>query len=364
MKVSNGIQASAWRLAQAQSELGNDVTILSLGRRPKREESEQAATEGVRLMGVDKPGLFRREMFDMITELIRRKDHLIFHIHSIFIPQHTFLGFRLRKAGIPYVVKLGGTLLPEELVRKPVRKQLYLGLLEIRYLRGARGLIAVSNREKQDLEKRFPGQYVEFLPNAVIPEHSSSTAAVRDREIPRGFFLGKKDVIHKGIDRIFAVARKGGFSLDLYMIEHPQKEMNAEFARLCASGIPPSISIQPPVYGVEKQRALDHHDFYLHASRWEVFGNSILEAMFAGKPVILARECDLAEFVETHRLGLVVDFDSPSAVKQIADFLSDRREMTEAGIRGRNWALENSEPNRVAQKSLAIYEKMFSRLQN
>jgi Glycosyltransferase len=324
---------------------------------------EEAAIHGVRLEGVAKSDLFREEMFKLAKMNMEKPGKVIFHLHSVFIPQHTWLGLSLRKNGIPYCVKPGGNLLPEELARKTIRKRVYMGLVENRFLGHAGCLIGVSRREQEDLQRHFPSQIVELLPNAVIPSPDPGEEAGGDKGPPRGFFLGKKDVFHKGIDRIFRVAREGGFLIDLFIIEHPQPKLNREFARLCEQGLPASVSIRPPVYGEEKQRVLQQYDYYLHASRWEVFGNSILEAMLAAKPVILARECDLAEYVEKGRLGIVVDFDAGDAAERIAKFLSDRGEMVAAGRRARDWALKHSSPGQVAARSLEIYERIFQRFQ-
>jgi glycosyltransferase involved in cell wall biosynthesis len=364
LAFSNGVQSAAWNLAVAQAKLGLDVVILSLGRKPSNIEVEALADTNVHLDGLAKSELLSYSITRrFLDKWLSFGSSRIVHFHSVFIPQQTLLACCLRRRKIPYCVTFAGNFLAMELRRKSVKKALYRFLLEDSFARHASLLIAVSVQETTVIKGLFPTSRVEYLPNALLPPPAAPKSLnrinIRHASPPSGCFLGKKDLYHKGLDRLISTSSSIESSIDAYLIESNQAANNKEFENYLSRHNSPYFSVLGAVYGEQKFQVLSCYDYYIHLARWEVFGVAILEAMSVGLPVILSRECDLSHFVEEEHLGLVVDYNKADAMTQIRAYLGDRGRMRGDGSRAASWARQFTEPHRLALTSRTFYQSML-----
>jgi glycosyltransferase involved in cell wall biosynthesis len=88
------------------------------------------------------------------------------------------------------------------------------------------------------------------------------------------------------------------------------------------------------LYGPRRTEAYVDSDVYVLPSRYEIFGNTVLEAMACGTPTIVTDCCGLAEFVS--KIGIVVSRNPWELRAAIARSLEDeglrRRFMKESAI--------------------------------
>jgi glycosyltransferase involved in cell wall biosynthesis len=57
-------------------------------------------------------------------------------------------------------------------------------------------------------------------------------------------------------------------------------------------------------------------DVFLHSSRWDVLPTGCLEAASLGRPLVVSRETNLAEYVLRWNAGLVLDETSANGVER------------------------------------------------
>ena len=94
-------------------------------------------------------------------------------------------------------------------------------------------------------------------------------------------------------------------------------------------------------------------DVLVHPVRWEGFGLAVLEAMLAGLPVVATNVSSLPELVGG--AGILVPPDDPSALAVAVNrVLADP---TGYGKRGRERALAEFSVARMADRTLAVYER-------
>jgi len=98
-------------------------------------------------------------------------------------------------------------------------------------------------------------------------------------------------------------------------------------------------------------------DVFAFASRSEGFGQVLIEAMAAGKPVVASRISPLTEIVVEGETGLLAEPDDPEAfARAILWLLTHPEEARRMGTRGRVRAQEFFSAGRMAAEMLALYE--------
>jgi glycosyltransferase involved in cell wall biosynthesis len=102
-------------------------------------------------------------------------------------------------------------------------------------------------------------------------------------------------------------------------------------------------------------------DVFAFASRTEGFGQVVIEAMAAGKPVVASRIPPLTEIVVDRETGLLAEPDNPEAFAQgITWLLSHPDEAQEMGRRGLERVQNHFSAERMAAETLALYETVLS----
>lgn len=362
VKHSNGIQVAVWELAKHQAKLGHEVEIVSLGRAPSPEEVEVVAEHGIVLSGCA-GGRPRLDVIASLRGKFAAEGVCVAHVHSVFIPWHSLLCKSLAKWGVTYFISPHGNLGPKELARKRLKKWLYLRAVEMGVLKRAAGVLCVSEPEVGIVNALVGRDTGKNLGNGVDPEQlpelerdwASGTKA-------RGIFLGKSDILHKGFDRMFSVAKHIPGGVDFYVISHNQAELKTEFDALVASYADDEhVRVHPPVYGEDKVDALAQAHCYLHLPRWEVFGMAIVEAAMMGLPLILSEECDLAGEAEAAGAALVIsDSGDEESTRMLAQLTRDMTALQSMGEKARAWAIGTYSSGTVASRSIAHYQSGVS----
>ena len=199
-----GVDVASWPLLAAQVAQGVDVTMLVLGTVEQASQAE-AARVGVSLATA------RSQRLETLSSEGRAKISRIrpdvVHFHSVFIPAHMQLARALRRVGIPYFLTPHAGL---NLWRGRLKKAIYGSLAEKPYFRRAATIFVLTKREQQVVERwlgpRGRSPQYEVLPNS-MPLLSPGT----DLWVPGAHqtlvYLGRFDVIKKGLDRLVEIAR-------------------------------------------------------------------------------------------------------------------------------------------------------------
>ena len=102
-------------------------------------------------------------------------------------------------------------------------------------------------------------------------------------------------------------------------------------------------------------------ELLVHPARWEGFGLALLEAMLAGKPVVATRVSSIPEIVVDGETGLLVPPEDPEALAAaILRLLRDQDEARRLGEAGLARARSEFSVERMAQRTLAVYERALS----
>ncbi|HKI02148.1 MAG TPA: glycosyltransferase [Thermoanaerobaculia bacterium] len=283
------------------------------------------------------------------------------HLHSVFLWPTYAAARAAERAGVPYVLSPRGMLVPELMrTRGRWRKLAWMLLAERRTLERAAALHATSALEVEDaarLDLSLPS--VTVVPNGVDPEPwdgeeaalSTPVRAVLGRE-PFLLYLGRLSW-KKGLDRLIpAMSRVPGVLLAI--AGNDEEGIRPELERLARdSGVADRAVFLGPVRGADKAALLHRTAALVLPSRSENFGNVVLEAWAAGRPVAVTPEVGLAASVRETGAGVIADGDLGAALR---DLLADPQGLDAMGRRGAEAVRERFGWPAVAREMELLYE--------
>jgi len=182
-------------------------------------------------------------------------------------------------------------------------------------------------------------------------------------------FIGRSDIYQKGIDRILT-----GFSLYLNTINLPSginltiigpadpvsdqlrhnlcRELNLEAGK--------QVIFAGKVEEAERNRILSISKVYIHLSRFEGFGLSVIQALSAFKPVIVSRQVPTSDIIATYRAGVVVDSPEETANAIAAIFALTEEEYLQMARNARRCYEEQFHPDVIRPQLVDLYHKAAS----
>lgn len=351
-----GVDVASWPLLAAQVAEGADVTLLVLG------ELEQASHAEAARVGVSLTTVRSQRLETLSSEgraTIRRIRPDVVHFHSVFIPAHAQLAKALRRLDIPYFLSPHAGL---NLWRGRLKKAIYGSLVEKPYFRRADTIFVLTKREQQVVERwlgprgRSP-QYME-LPNS-IPALSPGTDLWIPAKRQTLVYLGRFDVMKKGLDRLVEIARLlPDVEVNAYGAAYSTERPG--FERLCSQGLPANMRFLKPVDGEAKRTAFTSATIYVQVSRDDGFPMSIVEAMRLGVPVAVTKGCDIAETIGEEDLGMLLSDDPRSAAAELMSAMQDSSRLDHWSRAGRNWTIDALSPKRAAERTIRAYQAVLS----
>jgi glycosyltransferase involved in cell wall biosynthesis len=280
------------------------------------------------------------------------RDFDLIHLHSVFL-WPTFAAARQASAArVPYLISPRGMLVPELIRRKSrLTKLAWIQLVERRTFRQAAGVHFTSLIEQQEAAATglpLPRSFV--VPNGIeLPSLLSSR-----RDPHTLLFLGRINW-KKGIDRLIDALPRVP-DAELIIAGNDEEGLTPKLmAQAARSGVASRVDFRGPVSGAEKENLLRSCTAMVLPSYSENFGNSVVEAMAAGMPVILTPEVGLAPDVAAFGAGVVTSGDPDQLAAAIDQILGDPHRRTAMGLRGRALAEQRFTWGRVAAEMEEAY---------
>jgi glycosyltransferase involved in cell wall biosynthesis len=331
-------------LCRALAARGHQVTVFTTdvhGRgRLLVPLGKPVAIDGVevRYFPVTPPGrlYLAPELGRAAREAVSRFDAV--HLHSVFLWPTSAVARAAERADVPYVLSPRGMLVPELIrARGRWRKLAWLALAERRTIERAALLHATSALEAADAARLgFPLPPAAVVPNGIDPEPWDGNLAALSppvRAVVEGdpflLFLGRLSW-KKGLDRLIPALAKAPGAV-LAVAGNDEEGIRPELERLGAGAGAGRVVFLGPVHGADKAALLHRTAALVLPSRSENFGNVILEAWAAGRPVAVTPEVGLAAMVRETGAGIVADGDLGEALR---DLLADPARLDAMGRRG------------------------------
>jgi glycosyltransferase involved in cell wall biosynthesis len=246
-----------------------------------------------------------------------------------------------------------------------VVKSAWISLVEKSNLVNAAAVHVTSSFEAAELAKfGWPLQHIATVPNgideiaAVSPGEISDDIHALAGARPLILFLGRISRV-KGLDRLlhaFARTRVG----TLAIVGGDYDGLATSLLQLARDlNISDRVRvIARTVVGADKEAAFAAATVFVLPSDSESFGNSVLEAMQRGLPVVVTRDVGASEIVQEANGGIVVDGEVEqlaSAIERLLENPDLARNMAEAG---RRHVRDHYSWDSIAARMEAMYESV------
>ena len=282
---------------------------------------------------IEQPGLrqFTADSLDALPAPYRRPDLAVFH--EVYIPRYLSLAKELRKQGIPYIIVPHGCLRRRAQQKSRLKKAAANLLLFRPFCNHALGIQCLTDAEKRE---SVMGYQLFVAPNGVDPQPQTKHTFHADSI--RFVYVGRMLPHIKGLDLMIdafakqkALVAAQNCSLALYGPADDRGVSHAEELRerIAQRGMESAITLNPPVFGAEKQRVLLDADVFIQTSRTEGMPLGVLEALSYGLPCLLTEGTSFAGIVSGKSAGWNAGSTADSIAAALAQAVSDRGRLTQ-----------------------------------
>ncbi|AOY79096.1 glycosyltransferase family 4 protein [Moorena producens JHB] len=352
----DGVNNTVWSVANEQTSLGHQVTLI-VDTKPDEFAIAFAAKNGVKIIHI--PANTWGYESRLISNMLDSKPPQIVHMHSVFLPKQATLARKLVRKKIPYVIT-PNAMSPQLLQRGRVKKSLYSWLIEKPRFSQASGISVVTPKEEKAVRAFVPPYKgrIRWVPNPVNPKQLGTHSWRGNLNQKRLVYLGRFDILHKGIDILVEIARFLPPEIEVHLYGTKDAKTNKWMERL-QRNLPSNVYFHDPVFGEQKAKVLSEASLYIQTSRWEVFGISIAEAMYLGVPCAVADTVNLAELFDKHDLGLVLPSNPKKAASCLTELLAQPTQLHHWSKRAQSYAQAHFQPKEVALGYLQLYKEVL-----
>lgn len=350
---TDGLNNTVWLVAQQQALMGHQVALLLSS---SSDETAQAIAKETGLELIEIPMNQWRYDPKCIEELLLSQPPDIVHMHNVFLPNQATLAMKLAQKKIPYIITPHGGL---NFRRGRVKKTLYSWFVERFRFSSAAAVTVVTPKEAEPVRALNPGYrgIVQWVANPINTDGLETQGWKGNTRVRRLVYLGRFDVLHKGIDILIDIAR---LLPDVEIHLHGTKDSKTErWLQSLQFNLPPNVHFKDPVFGADKTKVLAEASLYIQTSRWEVFGISIAEAMYLGLPCAIADTLNFAELFQQQDLGLVLPSNPESAAAHLLEVLSQPNRLHDWSEKAKKFAQKHFLPHEIASQYINLYQKIL-----
>jgi glycosyltransferase involved in cell wall biosynthesis len=257
----------------------------------------------------------------------------VVHIFGLYDLLGPAVAAACRRRHLPYIVEPIGMFVP--IVRNMLMKRIYHAVFGRSLFEGASAVMATSEQEAAEMVTGgIPREKIVTRRNGVeapaqFPERGVFRAALGiSPEAKVILFLGRlsrkksPDLLLQAFTTL--PGQGEGKSLHLVFAGPDEGGMRARLEQMAGKlGVAPRVHFCGPLYGKSKWEAYRDADIFVLPSQNENFGNSAAEAVAAGTPVIVTRDCGIAPLL-ADVAGLAVAHQAEAVSQALTRVLSDR----------------------------------------
>ena len=369
---AGGVQKMVFELASAQRLLGADVEIWTPDAiRAGSTEDFEGLPIRYFMPGV---GLGLAQSSRLERAIAELPPASVLHAHSTFHPLNLQVGRAARRCGHRAFYHPHGALSPlwlRERGWKALKKRLFIAAFERPNLNAAAGIFALTEDERRDLTALGVTAPTHVVPNGIAPAVVGDDAAARafrgKHAIPEGarvmLFVGRIVPLKRIEDIAGALSRLRLSHPDLHLVIAgdlgTEPAYTARLRDLCVVlGIADRVHWVGFLDEQAKPAAYAAAQVFVHASESEGMAIAILEAMAAGVPVVVTRQCHMSAAAEAGALKQCEQGESAlaAAIAEGLDAPADR------GARGQAYVHRVHAWEAIAAETLKIYAEGATRV--
>ncbi len=335
-RAFGGITKSSYNLAKELVKRGHEVDVCT---------TDLGDNSNSRLMVMHKESLdginvyyfrnisnflaFNHRLFlpvgfiSFIKENVGKYD--VIHVNDYRSVLAVVVSYYSKRYNKPYILQTHGAIMP--FFNKTILKKIFDKIYGKKILEGASKIIASTELEADHYEIMKIKNNVEVIPNPV--ELSDFNASPKNGNFRRKYGLNNRKILLflnrinrvKGLDLLLHSYAELGMTETMLVIAGPDdgylENMNELIEKF---DIADNILYVGPLYGKEKIEAYADANVYVLPSLFESFGNTVVESLMCGTPVITTKNCGNSYLAK--KFGRVVKNDKNEFKNAIKDVLS------------------------------------------
>jgi glycosyltransferase involved in cell wall biosynthesis len=288
----------------------------------------------------------------------------IFLLNGVFNPNVYVVSRACRRNNIPYIIAPHDPYHPTIFSMNRHLKWPYWYLRERPMVRQARAVQVLDFRHAEWLRALAVHTPVIEVVNGYGPEdvHPESELAWRMEGPPKILYLGRIDFHNKGLDLLLDAFAdlKNETDAQLTLQGPDWGDLSLMKRRAERLGLQDRVQFRKPDFDKASGLIAADHDLLVMPSRFEGFGMSALEAMLAGRPIMVSNVAGIAPHVRASGCGVIISADVNQVKAGLMKLISMRSNWKEVGLAGRAYALEHLQWNNIAEKALAGYREILN----
>ncbi len=288
----------------------------------------------------------------------------VFLLNGAFNPNVYLVSRVCLRNGIPYIAAPHDPYHPSIFGTNRLLKWPYWYVRERPMLRQAKAVQVLDFRHAEWLRAWAIHTPVIEVVNGYAAEdvHPESVLNWRMQGPPRLLYLGRIDYHNKGLDVLLDAFSQLMNQTDAQLtLQGPDwGDRKAMVRRATRLALGQRVQFREPDFDKAAVLISAEHDVFLLPSRFEGFGLSALEAMLAGRVLLVSDVAGIAPHVRASGCGLVISPDVAHVKSGLMELLSMRPKWKQMGLAGREYALGHLRWERIAAETLDQYRAMLS----
>ncbi len=365
-RIKSGTQKASHGLASGLVNCGAEVTILCETSFSQEGLCETQAGYKIQSFGISNPSSKNFKIASGLQRYIQDNlDNInLVILNGIFHTGIYCMSRILNKHGVPYIASPNDPYNPAIFANNAHLKLPYWYLFERKVLRRAKAVQVLDSRHGKFIKQLKVDTPVLAIPAGfsrqdVYPETSLEWQHNNRIEL---FFLGRIDSYNKGLDLLIDAFGEIAASEDTYLtIQGPnygdKQSLQAQVAKL---SLGTKVSFLDPNFDKSPSLLMQNYDIFCIPSRFEGFSLAALEAMLAGRVLLVSEIAGIAPYIEASGCGVVVAPEVSAIKSGITKLIQWRSEWKEMGLAGRHYALEHLQWDKIASVALDEYKKLLS----
>jgi len=301
----------------------------------------------------------------------RNFSNSVFHLNHIYNLNNYLVARLLYQARIPYLITPHDSYVyckafkADKFFIKRIYRDLFVHFID-KYVFDHASLIHALTNQCEPCLRLLTDSPVKVVPNQVSDMNLPLDLSVIKSQV---CFIGRSDIYQKGIDRslkglnlykkslndtpgiVFKIVGPADASSDI-LRRKLCKELDLEVGK--------DVIFTGRVDEDERNRILKESRAYIHLSRFEGFGISVIQALSAYKPVIVSSQVPTSDTIRAYKAGYVVETADDIAEALSAVFALTDEEYISMANNARLCYEENFNPRVVGPQLIALYKSAAS----
>lgn len=309
--------------------------------------------------GIDNCFIYNPKTFlSDIPSPFNKPDIVVFH--QIYDVEFIIISSKLRKLNIPYIIIPHGSLTREAQNVKRLKK-LVGNILFMPYINGAKAIQCLSEREVNNSK---------FGKVKFIGTNGCNLAKEKkvgfNSDVLNFVYIGRLDYHIKGLDILLDAFKlvsetqyKNKCCLNIY-----GPDLNGRYAYVSQMieerSLNDLVTLNPAVFGDEKQIVLLGADVFVQTSRTEGMPMGILEALGYGLPCLVTTGTTLRKLIEENNAGWGAETTAESVFECIKRAVDEADYLPSKSASAIKLVEDNFVWEKVAEDSIATYYKFIN----